>query len=55
MTIFTVENIAIEILGHRFSYIELTAARFGLIPFCFFLQADVLSRTTGITNYVFFF
>lgn len=55
MTIFTVENIAIEMPDHRTGNIELTAARFGLIPFCFFLQADVLSRTTGITNYVFFF
>lgn len=55
MHFFEIENIALKILDHPVSYVELIGTLFGLASVYFASRANILTWGTGIVNEIFLF
>lgn len=55
MSFFEIENVAVEIIGYKISYVELIGTLFGLFSVYYATRANILTWATGIVNEVFLF
>lgn len=55
MSLFNINNIAIEVIGYQISYVELIGTLFGLISVYLATKTSILTWVTGIINELFLF